>query len=1200
MKIVGRIIIVLGLLFTLFMIAAMSLTRDRCPEPFFSLTATVPGETKASQWQFLVTQSGQLILSENAESAGDSGAEVEFDQVLQRIDADAVPQAVFTGTSYAEGRGSEVWRFTVDSEDAGELVFALEENDKEPVKRTLTIAEFGEVVRKQAVSRDLKPTRQASLEEVLALKLPSPTLTAVSFPGRFTYADALRIAGRDASPVTPDDVEVLEITRFAEAPGLRDRNKLTKELRERGLEKIIPENLPPVAERLPLYPAVVRGWEKENNGVGSYGGAWRRATANAWDVPRKIAAESFIRFDPSGNVQPALAYKWKIEDNFKTYTFYLRKGQRWSDGEPFTSHDIAFVINDNMESAHWGEGDPWMQKRNGANMLYVDDIKDWQGLVDYLLTERQSKKPTVGRQIWEQFVRKLALTRQDAAKLLLRPDEKEKPFEEFLKNAADEAEKLMRRACNDDDQDAREELTMRFNSTFTLKTFYDKATWAEVDLQNDLKALEDKGVSHLDKDELWLYDVLLSRNDLLRRMTTAGIREPEQDVGDKIDAGGELIRLNQMLFRAAMKDYVVPPYYERVIVEPVADENGDDTHIVRFRFPRPNSFFLEQTGTFMFYRGIFDMPKHYYAPLHPAGSKILNVIDILQWPEFLKTLHAEGQCDGEELPGTRVWKLMKPEMQEAVKAHLGKKLEVYEKGFQQSLVDELNRICHSRDLYSAAAWSTVKLNVEREKILKDGYTRIRDRGVKNRILEIFQRDDMLKRGVADLDDEELYRFNQSMLRAAFAVGRFAEEPLMGNNREHSLNIDANRQPRKYASWVTRIREMGVATDNRIPHIPSLRAWIPIWESHTHCVAIRNPYYYRVDIEGNQLPYLDAIVTKKIPEPNNVILELVGGHVDFQVRSVEFTDFTVLKMSEEKGDYEIRLWPHDYVGELTFVPIQYSKDPGYAALQAQPKFRHALSMALNRQEIIDVMYNGIGTPANWGIPRGSPYYNEKLVSDHVDYNPQEAERILDELGLDKRDAMGKRIFPDGRPFILLVSVTPEQKFVFDAVQMACNYWQDIGINAQMRQNMGDALTRWADMGKLDMRVHKEGASFFGPLLPGGFMPSHSAECPQWPQWTAWVRSSGRIGREPPDHIKMLDSMFNKVMNAPTEEAKIAAWQELADYTANQRPIIGVTTSPGKIVYVHNTFKNVPKIALAGWIAHEPNNVCPEIFYTTKKD
>ncbi len=1197
MKTLGRFAVVLAVFFLLFMVASRGLTHDKRPEPYFGMTVSIPGVEPSPNWRYVVTQSGVVSISNRPLAKNDEGQTVTFAEVLDRVKRDAARNATFVAISYNEGRGDEVWKYVADG-DKGQITFAAAA-DGPATSREMTLDKFQDLVRKDSQSRDLKPTVQARIADVKALNLPSPTRTKVSFPD-FSYEDALRVAGEDAQPVVGDDVELIKITKFNEAPSLRDPSLITlRTVSDRMMEHVrsqIPDDLPPVEERLPRNPAVVVGCD----GIGNYGGAWRRATPSTFDLTRKIGYESFIRFDPSGNIQPGLAYKWKVEDENRVYTFYLRKGHRWSDGTPFTAHDVVWVANDVMNSAYWGDMDPWMQKRDGSSTLYDDDIKDWKSFKELLLTEGRQATASPARQVMQQLIEKRATAQVEALSLLARPGEKKPTIIEQRKAAEEFFEELLAKAVTE--KRAREEFTLMLNGIFTSRQFYDKDAWADVDLEVDIKELKDKGASRLDDGERWRLSVLMERNDLLRRMNDFGIREAGETSGgpgQKIDGGGELIRLNQMLFRAAMRDLVVPPYFSRVKVEAVADEDGDDSHIVRFTFERPNAFFLELTGTFMFYRGIFEMSREFHGPLHISGSKVINTIDILEWPEFLDALVIEGE-GSKALPGKRVWLLMSDEMKAAVRENRSKKVDDYPTDFRQDLVDEINRVLHSRDFYQKEAWEAVKLSVEIDKLMANGFSGMRDPAQRERVLQIMERDDMLKRGVADLSDEEVYEFNQAMLRAGFGVGRFPEDkPLVAYNRENALNVDAYRHPRQFATWITRMRGLSTPDKDLVPHVPTLRAWRTVVEALSDGVAVRNPYYYRVDAEGNQLPYLDMVHTRKVTEPNNIINEMTSGNVDAQWRNLEFSDYTTLKMSEDKGDYEIRLWAHDYVGELTFLPVQYHKDPGYAALQAQPEFRHALSMALNRQEIIDVVYKGIGRPAQWSVPPESPYYSEKHHTISVEYNPEKANQLLDSVGLDQRDSMNMRLFPDGRPFILEVSVTPEQKYVFDAVQMACSYWQAVGINAQMKQRGGAMLTRWGEMGMLDMRVHKEGGSYFGPLQPGGYMPSNPAECGQWPEWTRWMYTSGRGGKEPPERIKMLRTMYDRVMVATNEEEKLKAWAELSDYTAEQLPIIGIMTSPGKVVYVHNNFKNVPKLSLAGWIAHEPGNTCPEVFYKVKE-
>jgi ABC-type transport system substrate-binding protein len=138
-----------------------------------------------------------------------------------------------------------------------------------------------------------------------------------------------------------------------------------------------------------------------------------------------------------------------------------------------------------------------------------------------------------------------------------------------------------------------------------------------------------------------------------------------------------------------------------------------------------------------------------------------------------------------------------------------------------------------------------------------------------------------------------------------------------------------------------------------------------------------------------------------------------------------------------------------------------------------------------------------------------------------------------------------------------------------------------------------------MGTEDLYAGKAGGSFFGPMLPGSFYPSNPAECGWWYNWAVYMRNGGRGGWAAPERIKELERMWQRLVTSPTRDAKMAAWKAVTDRFASDLPLIGILTSPGKVVYVRNGFKNVPRLALAGWIAHEPGNTCPECYFFEKR-
>jgi len=87
----------------------------------------------------------------------------------------------------------------------------------------------------------------------------------------------------------------------------------------------------------------------------------------------------------------------------------------------------------------------------------------------------------------------------------------------------------------------------------------------------------------------------------------------------------------------------------------------------------------------------------------------------------------------------------------------------------------------------------------------------------------------------------------------------------------------------------------------------------------------------------------------------------------------------------------------------------------------------------------------------------------------------------------------------------------------------------------------------------------------------------------------------VGLAAPERIKELERLWQTMVESPDQKGKMAAWKAITDRFAVDLPIISIMSSPGKILLVKNGFKNVPKIALAGWIAGEPGNTCPECFF-----
>jgi len=1123
---IGRTALVCIGLFALLLTAQWIIPHDKRPPVRLRLEATSRTPGGQGGWEFTICETGVMFLD---------GRPSSLDELMMRIAGRRGPLSIL-----ADNREDEsTWHLVIDEKGQPAL-------DGQAV----TLAEFRAKLDELARTSKVKPVRQVTVADVLAANLPRPVFEHVSLPGRpykKTEAD------------DPDEPEVV-IETYRGHPMFDDPKLMPKELKEH-----YPEKLPPVGDRLPENPAVLRGIE----GIGQYSRGddlmvWRRATLDDyWNLGRKVGYPALVRFDWSGRLQPNLASKWEVSNQNRVYTFWLRKGLKWSDGHPFTTEDILYVANDCTEVMRYRPN--WMQETDGSSMLYADDVLDWPGLAATILAQARSDKPSPGRQIWK------IIDEDDSGRLL--------PLKGMLEAITPESLP---------DEVTREKMVSKLTSLFGRRDFYDPPSWEGVDFTSELAQMRKKGFSHLSKKEIERYEMLLRRADWLKRHET---------IMDEEDwLAGHVTRFNVLLFRAAYRDYVVPAVRERVKVEAIADETGDTSYILRFTFKKPNAILLEKTATFMFYLGLFDRPKHYFARWHVTGSKVLNVIDILDWEELWEKVQDQAAAD-EPSAGKRLWSMLGDSIKAKLKDRIPDDDRKKDLQYKQEVVDQINRVLKSRDFYDPASWSDVDLESELAWFFEQGYAKIQTRD-ERRVRFLLKRKDLLRRGVSDLSDEEVFELNLMMLRSAYdgdpkldKLDR-DDEKLIAVDREDAL--DKQAQWRDYRTWSVFYNEARKSNKEWNRHVPTLCPWRVVSEPEDATViAVRNAFFFKVDTEGKQLPYIDIIKAEKVSRKPIRLLKLRSGNVGMQSRNLEFSDYTALKQNEAKGGYEVRLWANDYCGEVTYWICQQHHDPDYRELQADPRFRQALSLALNRQEMIDVVFQGLGTPAQFSVPEGSKYYNPRLHKAFIEYDPARANKLLDEMGLDKRGPDGNRLLRSGRTLMLEVGYEEERPLA--AVQLACNYWRALDIKVLMKERSGAIKWRLYRMGKYDIWVHKEGANYFGPAVAGSFAPTHPAESVQFSAWSAWLRSAGREGLEPPEHIKDLDFMWQQVIQAPTEQDKIRAWMALTDRAAWELPVLGISTSPGKVIYVHKNFKNVPRLAMAGWIAHEPGNCNPEMFY-----
>ena len=162
---------------------------------------------------------------------------------------------------------------------------------------------------------------------------------------------------------------------------------------------------------------------------------------------------------------------------------------------------------------------------------------------------------------------------------------------------------------------------------------------------------------------------------------------------------------------------------------------------------------------------------------------------------------------------------------------------------------------------------------------------------------------------------------------------------------------------------------------------------------------RNPYFWKVDTAGRQLPYIDAVTFDLVTDGEVINLKASAGEVDFQFRHLNPTNFTLFKENEERGGYRTLTYIHDKEQSAIISINLTNKDPNIRAVVSDARFRKAMSYALNRNDINELVYGGLAGPPSQVVPfPESPFHLAELASAYVEYDPEQANAMLDEMGL----------------------------------------------------------------------------------------------------------------------------------------------------------------------------------------------------------
>jgi len=402
-------------------------------------------------------------------------------------------------------------------------------------------------------------------------------------------------------------------------------------------------------------------------------------------------------------------------------------------------------------------------------------------------------------------------------------------------------------------------------------------------------------------------------------------------------------------------------------------------------------------------------------------------------------------------------------------------------------------------------------------------------------------------------------------------------------------LDEKVRARGYDFWY-QLFERQASWSN--PELPTLWAWSLRKPPPARPVVFeRNPYYFKVDPQGRQLPYIDRM-TFEIFDVETINLKAINGEVGMQGRHLSFENYQLFMSNRAKGGYRVLHWIDGGTGNLVLCPNLNHRDPALRQVFGDKRFRIALSVAINREEINQVLYYGVGRPSQMAPPDWSVYWVPEYERAYIDHDPALANRLLDEMGLDRRGPDGVRLLPDGRPLAFKIE-TSTNLSGFQTLEMVADYWRRVGIKATVSLLARQLYKARQRALLVDVGVWVGAGADIPVLDPRFFFPYSSASI-QAIQYAKWYASRGKKGDKPPPEIIECMELYRRIECAPEEAERIRLFKRIIQLNAENLWVIGTVGDVPQIFLVKDSFRNVPEVAVNSWLVRTPGSTAPECY------
>ena len=360
-------------------------------------------------------------------------------------------------------------------------------------------------------------------------------------------------------------------------------------------------------------------------------------------------------------------------------------------------------------------------------------------------------------------------------------------------------------------------------------------------------------------------------------------------------------------------------------------------------------------------------------------------------------------------------------------------------------------------------------------------------------------------------------------------------------------------------------------------LPSIDTWVlDEVDAAGNKYFTRNPYYWKIDTAGNQLPYIDEQTRQLFDSMETIHLQVINGELSYAAFHSVLNNYPLYKSNEAEGGYRVLLWKSLRGAEQTFYWNQTSKDPVLREIFNDIRFRQATSLAINRDEINDSLFFGRAVPRQATVNPDNELFEPWMADHYAEYDPDRANELLDEMGLEW-DADGEyRLRPDGKRIAVVFPYRelegPKQRIN----ELAQEYWKAIGIDVTLKQVSSKLFWEMVNANEVDLG----GKHLDMNTVTGLYSCTFCRFRPSWGvsngrPWQTWYNTDGAQGEEPPPDVKELFELSDRWLTMPpdTDEWR-ALGKELMKRNVEGMYQVGTVGMGPQPVLVADNLHNIP--------------------------